>query len=79
MSIKEAEVIFLENKELIEGMAIHGTRPDATSSKLEPIIEAAKAIDIDVNFGGCTCSNEFTYLVEKINAYCVSKNWFAKK
>ena len=72
----EVNEVLKTHREFIEGMAIHGVRPNHDNHKLINVMNAAIQAEIITSFSKCTSCNEFTYTVDKIHNYCIANNWF---
>ncbi len=71
------EKIRLSNyKDLIQGIAYHGVRPNKNSDELVGLVHAAKSHGINVEVPNCTpCNDIIMNFAKEVDFYCRENNW----
>ena len=75
MNTETAKQTLKDNAEFIQGILL-GNVPNKDNNSLITTLEAAKTLGIDVDYGTCTCTDEFLIMAKAIDFYCRDNNWF---
>jgi len=65
-----------EHKDLIQGIAYHGVRPNKESDNLKALVAEAEIHGITIDVPNCTtCNDLLMNFAKEVDFYCRDNNW----